>query len=417
MLELICEQNRRTVFRRIIDSSPFTIGRAPDNIIRLLDEEISRHHCRIERHAGNWFVVDHSTNGTLVGGKRIKKIRVQIGEKITIGNWQLKIVEFKNMPGPATQIMDRPDIKTRLGGLIGESQKMRAIFSLLEKVAPTNSTVCITGESGTGKELVASEIHKLSSRCTSPFVAVNCGAVPAAIIESQLFGHERGAFTGATERTIGLFEQARGGTLFLDEIGEMQTDLQTRLLRILETRSVRRIGGKEEISVDVRLICATNRELKELVADGKFREDLFFRVFVVPIELPPLRGRIGDIPLLARFFADAHKRAARYKFTESAIRKLKEHSWPGNVRELRNVLERSFLLADSNIIDADDIKIDFAATARGAECLRENERVHIANAIRECAGNLSKVARRLGIARSTLQSKIEKYAIEVKKKG
>ena len=307
-----------------------------------------------------------------------------------------------------------PSKSTRLGNMIGPSKVMREVFALIERVGPSDASVCIIGESGTGKELAARELHQQSPRRRGPFVAVNCGALPSSIIEGQLFGHERGSFTGAVERAAGLIEQATGGTLFLDEIGEMPLELQTRLLRVLEGGTVRRVGGKQEIAVDIRVICATNRDLKKLVSEGRFRKDLFYRIFVVPLNLPPLREHKEDIrALIDHFISELAPQGRRPPLTEKAILRLMEHSWPGNIRELKNTLERTILLSEGDIIDAPELKIVALETQGHEGGLRERERDILIAAIEECKGNLSRASRKLGIARTTLQKKIKRYSIKV----
>jgi DNA-binding NtrC family response regulator len=300
--------------------------------------------------------------------------------------------------------------------MVGVSKQMRAIFGLISRVAPTDAAVLISGESGTGKELVALELHRLSGRKDRKFIAVNCGSIPGTIIESQLFGHERGAFTGAVERASGYFEQARGGTLFLDEIGEMPLELQTRLLRVLETKTVRRIGGQEEIPVDFRLICATNRNLQRMVQEGRFREDLLFRIFVVPVDLPPLRERPEDTLALAKnYAAELAPKGRNPSLTDAALEAIAGHNWPGNVRELKNTIERTLIMCDRDIVEAADIKFASIGQANGNGELKDKERSHLEDALRECSGNITLAAKKLGIARTTLQAKIKRYDIEIPK--
>jgi DNA-binding NtrC family response regulator len=243
----------------------------------------------------------------------------------------------------------------RLGGLVGRSPAMQELFDVLRKVSRTEASVLITGASGSGKEVVARTVHELSRRAARPFVAFNCGAISPTLIESELFGHERGAFTGADRRRVGFFEEANGGTLFLDEITEMSAELQVKLLRVLEDRTVRRIGGTQEMRVDVRLISATNREPKSAIADGKLREDLFYRLNVFPIRLPTLAEHAEDVPLLAEHFRrliEAQEKQGVTGWEEEALEALKRHPWPGNVRELRNVVHRAYILAESDTIPA-----------------------------------------------------------------
>jgi transcriptional regulator with PAS, ATPase and Fis domain len=284
-------------------------------------------------------------------------------------------------------------------------------------VAPTDAAVVITGETGTGKELCAREIHNHSRRRRGPFVALNCGAIPREIIESLLFGHERGAFTGAMERQLGLFEQANAGTIFLDEIGEMPSELQTRLLRVLETGTIRRIGGREEIPVDVRVIAATNRNLRRMVEEETFREDLFYRIYIFPIDLPPLRERKDEIPALARHLTGClFSSGEEIELTGGAVKKLCEHTWPGNVRELKNALVRAAVQADGKSIDCRHIKLFSCGgpSGEGGE-FAKNERAFLEAALAENDYNITKTAIRIKVARSSLQNKIKRLEIHMPK--
>jgi transcriptional regulator with PAS, ATPase and Fis domain len=274
-------------------------------------------------------------------------------------------------------------------------------------------TVLINGESGTGKELTAQEIHNLSNRNNGPFIPLNCGAIAPSIIESTLFGHERGSFTGAVEKHCGVFEQADGGTLFLDEIGEMDIDLQTRFLRVLEEKKIKRLGGRDEVPVNFRLIAATNKDLLLLTKEGKFREDLFYRLFVFPITLPPLRKRILDIPLLVEHFLDAES-SIPSKISGDAILKLQGHNWPGNIRELKNLITRASLVSTSGSISADDIEfIDAPISHEDEQKMDNHEKEIISSALKKTSGNKTKAADMLGIARSTITYKINRYGIDL----
>ena len=245
-----------------------------------------------------------------------------------------------------------------MGSLIGRSEKMQELYRMIEVVSDTNSTVLITGESGTGKELAAKAIHLNSSRVEQPFVSVNCGALTETLLESELFGYVKGAFTGAATDRKGLFEIAEKGTIFLDEIGETSTAMQVKLLRVLQERAIRRVGGSDEIPIDVRVIAATNQDLSAMVSEGRFREDLFYRVSVFPLEIPPLRGRKEDIPLLARHFLDRLRQSMGghiESISPQALQKLENHDWPGNVRELENAMERAFILETSGEITGENV--------------------------------------------------------------
>ena len=325
----------------------------------------------------------------------------------------------------------REELDSRFGleSILGESPAMLQLFDTIRQAAPTQATVLVQGESGTGKELVAHAIHRLSSRSKGPFVAVHCAALASSLLESELFGHEKGAFTGASNRRKGRFEMADGGTLFLDEISEVDPSVQVKLLRVLEERQFERVGGDETVEVDIRLIAATNRNLKEMVQQGKFREDLFFRLDVVDITLPPLRNRLEDVPLLChsfiREFAEKNGRAVD-GITPDAVNILAAYAWPGNVRELRNTVEKMVVLARGNRLTPRDIpsnirdkvKADFpgvvperrAPVAAGAS-LAEAEKTIITAALAKLDNNKTKAARELGISRRTLHRKLREYRL------
>lgn len=250
------------------------------------------------------------------------------------------------------------DQRDQMGGLIGQSEPMNTLYSLIEKVAPTDSTVLILGESGTGKELVARALHQYSTRADKKFLAVNCGALPRELIESELFGHEKGAFSGAHQTKVGLFEAADGGTLFLDEIGDLPMDLQVKILRVLEQKEIRSIGSVKARAIDVRVLAATNRDLRDDIRQGKFREDLYYRLSIFDIHLPPLRDRDGDIPLLIDHFIERFNQKMNRSvdgITPDALKLMIQHSWPGNVRELENVIQRSMILRESGTIEPGDL--------------------------------------------------------------
>ena len=304
-------------------------------------------------------------------------------------------------------------------GIIGKDPQMQNIYRLIEDIAPTDATVLIQGESGTGKELVARAIHRQSPRKNKPFIVINCSAYPATLLESELFGHEKGAFTGAIRQKIGRFEQADGGTVFLDEIGEIAPSAQIKLLRVLQSQKFERIGGEETLNVDVRILAATNKNLLEEVTNGSFREDLFYRLNVIPIHLPPLKKRRNDIPLLARYFlrrfsAEQHKNIQ--DFSSEAMRLLLDYAWPGNVRELENSIEHTAVLAKRNKVEISDLpsSVREAATALASEAqvtIVENEKKLLQEVLAECDWNKKKAALQLGISRSTLYEKIKKYQI------
>jgi two-component system response regulator HydG len=309
-------------------------------------------------------------------------------------------------------------------GLVGESEAMRRLVEQVRKVAPTDATVLVQGESGTGKELVARALHDASRRRDGPFVSVSCAALPEGLLESELFGHERGAFTGAVRRKIGRFELADGGTLFLDEIGEVPPAIQVKLLRVLQERRFERVGGEETLEVDVRLVSATNRDLSRMVAEGRFREDLFYRLAIVPLVVAPLRERPGDVEILARHFLGKHApRIGRHVtgFEPAALAALRRHSWPGNVRELENAVQQAMVFCEGELVTARDLP----ATLRQAtpalpvptgersltEILEDLERQLVTAAFDEARGVKAEAARLLGIKPSALYYKLEKYGI------
>ena len=317
------------------------------------------------------------------------------------------------------QLLDRGSF----GELVGNSESMRQIYALIEQVASSSASVLITGESGTGKELVARTIHNLSPRKKAPFVAINCSAIPETLMESELFGHEKGAFTGAATRRQGCFELAHTGTLLLDEIAEMPPLLQAKLLRVLEERSVRRLGSPQEISIDVRVLAATNRDPHEAVRTGTFREDLLYRLNVITIEMPPLRRRKEDLPLLAQHLvsqlAERHERPARF-MTTAALEALQSHHWPGNVRELRNVIERAVIICSGEAIERHHLApypLDQRARARSEDTLmlpvgtpiEEVERQMILRTLHKTDNNKTRAAELLQISLKTLHNKLRQY--------
>lgn len=301
--------------------------------------------------------------------------------------------------------------------IIGKSNAMQEIYNMISRVAPTDSTVLITGESGTGKELIAQAIHGNSQRCYMPFIAVSCGALPDSLLESELFGYEKGAFTGADYTKKGRFEMADKGTLFLDEIGDISRKTQIDLLRVLQEKAFRRLGGQEMINVDVRILAATNRDLQQAIVENKFRQDLYYRLNVISIHVPPLRERKVDIPLLIDVFIrrnclELNKEPV--KIAPSALKLLMDYDWPGNVRELENVIERALVIGrDKEIVPAD---LPFARKQLGSEefakSLKMMEKMHIKRMLEETNWNITQTARELEIDRQTLYNKIEKYRIE-----
>ena len=307
----------------------------------------------------------------------------------------------------------------RYESIVGQSPAMKKVFDLIGSAAPTDSTVLILGESGTGKELVAQALHEGSPRAHKPFIALNCCALSSTLLENELFGHEKGAFTGAYQREIGRFEAAQGGTIFLDEIGAMSPDLQAKLLRVLQERKIERVGGVKSFPVDVRIIAATNVDLEQAVQNQKFRADLYYRLNVITIPLPPLKERREDIPILAAHFLKkhAHKSAQeRQGFLSATIKALMSYSWPGNVRELENAVEYALIMGRHPWIHPQDLPVKiFSSSSLHREpvspSLKETEKTLIERMLKECNGNKHEAARRLSISRSTLYSKMKKFGL------
>ena len=308
----------------------------------------------------------------------------------------------------------------------GEHPKMKEVFRVIARVAPSNSTVLIVGESGTGKELIARAIHEGSPRREKPFIAINCAAIPDTLIESELFGHEKGSFTGADSREIGIFEAANGGTVFLDEIGEMNVAMQAKLLRAIQEKEIRRVGGKVNIGLDVRLVSATNKELEQEIKKGTFREDLFYRLNVIRVNLPPLRERGSDIKTLAEFFLEKYSKAAGITMdgiSKQTLKLLMNYSWPGNVRQLESVIERSVLMAESNYIEPNDLPTEITASGSLAGGINFDlpaegidfellEKGLIVKAMERAEWVIGKAAPLLGMSYKTLQYRLDKFEID-----
>jgi transcriptional regulator with GAF, ATPase, and Fis domain len=327
----------------------------------------------------------------------------------------LRAALYEDEIGELKQKVDQ----TGFSGMIGKAPQIQVIYKLIEDVAPSDATVLIQGESGTGKEMVAHAIHRKSFRKNKPFVVINCSAYPATLLESELFGHEKGAFTGALKTKPGRFEQADGGTVFLDEIGEIPPSAQIKLLRILQSRKFERLGGRDTLSVDVRILAATNKNLLQEVKDGRFREDLFYRLNVIPIHLPPLKDRGNDLLLLARHFLDRFSKIQNKTvkdFSTEVMRRLLDYSWPGNVRELENTIEHAVVLAKGEQIQVSDLPSAFliakTPVSDKAASLEETEKQHLIEVLEKYQWNKKKAARILGIGRSTLYVKLKKYQLK-----
>ncbi len=325
------------------------VGSHPSNELVLDDRTVSRFHCRLTRGSRGWTIVDNgSLNGTKIGGVWVRdadlmmpECRIELGDSVVI----VREAGSKSLPPIQSSVS--------FGALYGASQAMRKMYDALQRVARTDATVLVEGESGTGKELITAEIVRRSPRAGKPFIVVDCGSIAPTVVESELFGHARGSFTGADRQRIGAFEAADGGTVFLDEIGELPIEMQPKLLRVLETGEVRRMGENQLRKVDVRVVAATNRQLEREVNQSRFREDLFFRLSVVTVRVPPLRERREDIPLLVEaFLSTLEATDKRHLFTQEIIEAMQRHDWPGNVRELRNFVERRV------VFDTADVELD-----------------------------------------------------------
>ena len=346
------------------DEGSVSIGLMDDNDLVLADETVSRYHCKIVTEGSHFVLQDlGSTNGTFINEVRVKEAYLTAGCLIEIGNVKIRFQSVDE------EVVIQPSEEDRFGDIIGVNVQMRKIFGILNKIAPTDTSVIIEGETGTGKEVVAQTIHKKSKRADKPFIVFDCSAVPANLIEAELFGHEKGSFTGAVVSRPGLFEMANGGTIFLDELGELGIDLQPKLLRVLETREVRRVGGQRSQKVDIRVVAATNRHLEEEVQAGRFREDLFYRLSVVRLFLPPLRERREDIALLVkhflrvgRFNRDDNGQPIIKSVSRDVVEALRNYDWPGNVRELLNCIERACSFSEGGVIKLEDLPQNIAET-------------------------------------------------------
>jgi transcriptional regulator with GAF, ATPase, and Fis domain len=408
----------------VVAGDVFRVGKAPENDLVLADETVSRVHFEIARDAKGYLVRDmKSTNGTFLDGAEVKEAYLRAGSVIGLGACELKFTPFEE------RIEILPSEKEELGEMVGKSPAMREIFGLVERIAPTDATVLIEGETGTGKDMIARTLHQLSPRAERPFIVVDCGAVAGTLIESELFGHEKGSFTGAVAARQGAFEMASGGTVFLDELGELSLDLQPKLLRVLEQRELRRVGGTKTIKVDLRVIAATRKDLRSEVEKGKFREDLYFRLNVVPITAPSLRERREDIPLLIdsmlkKLATPGHT----ITLSEQTRAALMAHDWPGNVRELRNVIERALALgADPGVLVAplggtesqqgaslhDGIEFEPNVSFRDTKEKWNElfERRYLTWLIKRADGNISKAARDADMDRKYLHKLLRKYGI------
>jgi transcriptional regulator with GAF, ATPase, and Fis domain len=425
---------------RDIEARQIRIGARRGNDVQLSDAVVSGIHCEISLDEHGYRLRDlDSTNGTFVSGFRINDIYIRPGTTIQLGESKIR---FEPLEESVSVELAKA---TSFGGMVGEGVKMRELFARLEKIADSDATVLITGETGVGKELVAEALHEHSPRRDEPFVVLDCGSIPENLIESELFGHERGAFTGATSAHAGVFERAHRGVVFLDEIGELPLNMQPKLLRVLERKEVRRIGGSKTFQVDIRVIAATNRDLGVEVNRGRFREDLYYRLAVARVHVPPLRERREDIPALIRHFLDITPNARGTELAEHTVALMQKHDWPGNVRELRNVIERAVLLAETpaadtalrKVVDAESagkeettepprpsagevdvlsVPIDTTTPFKVAKqaMVSDFERLYVTRLLEEHDGNISSAARAAGIDRMSIHKMLNRLGLSKK---
>ncbi len=400
-----------------VPAAGLSVGKGAGNDVALEDPFVSTRHLRLEPRAGRWLLCDlGSTNGTLLGGVRVERADLPFGVVVQLGDAELVL----EPPGAAAAA--RP---LAFEGMISGDPGMRQVFDAVERVAASGLSVAILGETGTGKELVARALHLRSPRRDGPFIPVNCSAIAETLIESELFGHERGAFSGAERLRKGAFEEAHGGTLFLDEIGELPFDLQAKLLRTLEQGEVKRVGASRPITVDVRIVAATHRDLRAQVRARKFREDLFYRLCVVPVTIPPLRRRGGDVRALAEaFLAASAPRGAGLRWSEEALARLEGYDWPGNVRQLRNVVQRALLFrGEGATLPASAVLFEDTRTSPGDTgdddtlfvrglTMEEVEREAIRASLRRHGGRRSAVVKELQIAKSTVLKRIAQWGLQ-----
>lgn len=411
------------------------VGKRESNDFMVVDKTVSRNHFEIEYSSDSFLLRDlGSTNGTYLNGSRVKEAYLSPGDVIKIGNTSLEFVAFDE------KVKIEPSDREEFGLMVGKSRKMRQIFSILEKISPSHATVIVEGETGTGKDLVARAIHENSTRKDKPFVVFDCSSVAPNLIESELFGHEKGSFTGAVKSRRGAFEEANGGTIFLDEIGELISELQPKLLRALEQREIKRVGGNVQVKIDVRVICATNKNLRREVDEDRFREDLYYRLSVVKVSLPALRERPEDIPLLVERFLTTGSFNKNpdgsmivSKVEDDALKTLTRYQWPGNVRELSNVVQRAVSFATEGTISKAHLDFVFAETEHGEDktermavdsdmpfkdakqrIVENFEKEYLVGLLEKHRHNLSKAAREAKIDRKHLRNLLKKYGIASK---
>jgi DNA-binding NtrC family response regulator len=400
-----------------VTAAGVVVGKDPSCDAAVDDPYVSTRHLRIEPQGPAWTLVDlGSTNGTFIAGARVARAELPLGLPVHLGDTEIVLEARDTLEAPRAEAFE---------GMISRDAAMRQVFELVERVAPSDAAVTILGETGVGKELVARALHARSGRRDGPFVPVNCSAIAESLIESELFGHEKGAFSGAERLRRGAFEEADRGTIFLDEIGELPLDLQPKLLRVLELGEVKRVGASRPLSVDVRIVAATHRDLRAQVRAGKFREDLFYRLCVVPVTVPPLRQRRGDVRVLAEaFLLRASPRGTPLRWAPEALERLESYDWPGNVRQLRNVVQRALLFRGEGPMVAPDAVTfeDTRATpadtgdddtmfVRGLS-LEEIEREAIRLSLRRNRGKRAAVVKELQIAKSTVMKRIGQWGLQ-----
>jgi len=434
--ECVIETPGKTAKTYNLKKDTIRIGTAQNNDIVIEDETVSRHHAEITKDKFGYLIRDlGSTNGTYVGNVQIKEVYISAQSSLRVGKTKIRF------HAQDEKLDIYPSAQSKFGSILGQSIEMRKIFGILEKVAPTNVSVVIGGETGTGKELVAKAMHEHSKRNKHNIVIFDCGAVAENLIESELFGHEKGAFTGATNARQGAFEIADQGTIFLDEIGELSLDLQPKLLRVLETGEIKRVGADRPKKVNVRVVCATHRNLKDMVTKGLFREDLYFRLSVVHVYLPPLRKRKEDVSMLVDHFFQLAKRTMDGSskvqgVSTDVLDTLNNHHWPGNIRELKNVIDRAYSFCDDNLIDVvhlpdylqgpgrvteeeaalaldPDISVPFKEAKE--KWVENFEREYLIKLLRKNDLNISQAAKDAGIDRKSVQRLLKKYDLNVKK--
>jgi DNA-binding NtrC family response regulator len=417
-----------------VETTLMRVGARQSCDLALTDQRVSGYHFEIQLDEIGYRLRDlDSSNGTYVSGLRVREAYLEPGMVIQVGDSRIRFEPLK------TSARVELSARTQFGALLGQGPQMRSLFAQLERVAPTEASVLVQGETGVGKELVAEAIHRASPRASGPFVVVDCGSIAANLISSELFGHEKGAFTGATSTRVGAFERASGGTLFLDELGELPMDLQPSLLGALERRRIRRVGGKRDIPIDIRIVAATHRDLPRAINKGRFREDLYYRLAVVKTKVPPLRERLEDVPMLVTHFLEQMPGGDRVRLKQRTIDNLCRHDYPGNVRELRNLIERAVIMSDSGntqtmaaslpstpapAADAPasanknllQVLVDTTVPYKRAkgDMVEEFEKRYLSKLIKEHDGNVSAAARATGLDRMTVHKMLQKHGISTR---